>query len=30
MLEAEGIEIQNNKVVEFDKLFWDPLKELDL
>ena len=28
MLEAEGIQIKNNKVVNFKDLFWDPLKEI--
>ncbi|MFA5574827.1 MAG: MGMT family protein [Brumimicrobium sp.] len=27
-LEAEGIEIKDDKVVDFEKLFWDPIKEL--
>jgi methylated-DNA-protein-cysteine methyltransferase-like protein len=28
LLESEGIKVEDNKVVEFNKLFWDPLKEL--
>ena len=28
LLEAEGIKVKNNKVVDFDKLFWDPNIEL--
>ena len=28
LLESEGIEISNDKVVNFKKLFWDPSKEL--
>jgi methylated-DNA-protein-cysteine methyltransferase-like protein len=28
LLESEGIEVENNKVVNFDKLFWDPCSEL--
>lgn len=28
-LEAEGIQIENNKVVEFERLFWNPLTELE-
>jgi len=24
LLEAEGIEVKNNKVVNFEQLFWDP------
>lgn len=27
-LEAEGIIVKNNTVVDFEKLFWDPMKEL--
>lgn len=27
LLESEGIEILENKVQNFDQLFWDPLKE---
>lgn len=28
LLESEGIEIENNKVVRFKELFWDPSVEL--
>lgn len=28
MLESEGIKINNDQVVNFDRLFWDPYKEL--
>jgi methylated-DNA-protein-cysteine methyltransferase-like protein len=28
LLESEGIIIDNDRVVEFNKLFWDPYKEL--
>ena len=28
LLEEEGIAVENNKVVDFRKLFWDPSKEL--
>ena len=28
LLESEGIQIANDKVVEFERLFWDPVKEL--
>lgn len=28
LLESEGILIENDRVVEFNKLFWDPYKEL--
>jgi len=27
-LEKEGIEVKDDRVVNFDKLFWDPAKEL--
>lgn len=27
-LEKEGIKVKNDKVVAFDKLFWDPAREL--
>ena len=26
-LKKEGIKVKNDKVVEFEKLFWDPIKE---
>ncbi|MEO8711492.1 MAG: MGMT family protein [Parafilimonas sp.] len=29
-LEKEKIKVEEDKVVEFDKLFWDPAKELTL
>jgi methylated-DNA-protein-cysteine methyltransferase-like protein len=28
LLEKEGIKIENDKVVDFEKLFWDPAVEL--
>src|SRR5436190_10903990 len=28
LLKKEGIKVKNDQVVEFDKLFWDPVKEL--
>src|SRR5687768_16165427 len=28
LLKQEGIKVKNDKIVEFDKLFWDPAKEL--
>lgn len=28
LLEAEGIIVENNKVQQFEKLLWDPAKEL--
>jgi methylated-DNA-protein-cysteine methyltransferase-like protein len=29
LLELEGIRVENDRVVEFGKLFWDPSKELN-
>ena len=29
LLESEGVKVKENKVVKFDKYFWDPAKELD-
>lgn len=29
-LEAEGVSVENDCVVEFHKRFWDPMKELEL
>lgn len=28
LLESEGVEVVDNRVIRFDKLFWDPVKEL--
>lgn len=28
LLESEGVKVKENKVVKFEKLFWDPAKEL--
>lgn len=28
LLESEGVQVENDIVIEFDKLFWDPIKEL--
>lgn len=28
LLKKEGIKVKNEQVVDFDKLFWDPVKEL--
>ncbi len=28
LLESEGIEVEDDKVVKFEELFWDPKKEL--
>ena len=30
LLEKEGVKVKNDLVVEFKKLFWDPMAELDL
>ncbi len=30
LLENEGIRVENDKVVDFKKIFWDPSIELDL
>ena len=30
LLEKEGVKIQDDKVVDFEKKFWDPAKELNL
>ena len=30
MLEKEGVKVVNDKVVDFEKRFWDPVKELGL
>ena len=30
LLKKEGIKVKNDQVVEFEKLFWDPIKELAL
>jgi len=29
-LEAEGVKVENDKIVNFDKHFWDPSIELEL
>jgi|SRR5690606_30585666 len=29
-LEREGIKVENDAIVDFDRVFWDPSKELDL
>jgi len=29
-LEAEGVKVKDDQVVEFKKLFWDPMTELEL
>jgi methylated-DNA-protein-cysteine methyltransferase related protein len=28
LLESEGIKVENDRVTEFERLFWDPAKEL--
>ena len=28
LLESEGITVEDDQVVDFDKIFWDPVKEL--
>lgn len=30
LLEKEGIKVKDDTVVDFDKLFWDPLKEIEI
>ncbi len=30
LLEKEGVEIKDDKVVKFESLFWDPIKELEI
>ena len=30
LLENEGIEVKDGQIQNFDKVFWDPVKELDL
>lgn len=29
LLESEGIKVENDQIVDFQKIFWDPLKELN-
>jgi methylated-DNA-protein-cysteine methyltransferase-like protein len=29
LLENEGIVIENNKILNFEKFFWDPFRELE-
>jgi methylated-DNA-protein-cysteine methyltransferase-like protein len=29
LLESEGVKVKENKIVTFEKYFWDPAKELD-
>lgn len=28
LLESEGVKVENDKIVDFEKVFWDPYKEL--
>jgi methylated-DNA-protein-cysteine methyltransferase related protein len=28
LLEAEGISVENDQIIDFDKCFWDPMTEL--
>jgi methylated-DNA-protein-cysteine methyltransferase related protein len=30
LLEKEGVKVKEDKVVNFEKLFWDPIKELSI
>jgi methylated-DNA-protein-cysteine methyltransferase-like protein len=30
LLESEGIRVEDDRVVDFKKLFWDPSKELNI
>jgi methylated-DNA-protein-cysteine methyltransferase-like protein len=30
LLESEGIVVENDQIINFKDVFWDPLKELDL
>ncbi len=30
LLENEGVEVKEDQIINFDKHFWDPIKELDL
>jgi len=30
LLEKEGVQVKNDKVVNFKDIFWDPNKELEL
>ena len=30
LLESENVKIVDDKIVDFNRLFWDPIKELDL
>jgi methylated-DNA-protein-cysteine methyltransferase-like protein len=30
LLEIEGVKVDDNQVVDFEKVFWDPMKELTI
>ena len=30
LLKKEGVKVENDKVVDFGNVFWDPMKELDI
>ncbi|MGQ7869014.1 MGMT family protein [Sunxiuqinia sp. sy24] len=30
LLESEGVRVEDNQIVNFDELFWDPAKELGI
>ena len=30
LLQKEGVKVDNDKVLQFEKLFWDPMKELHI
>ena len=30
LLESEGIRVEDDKIVDFEKYFWDPIKEIKL
>lgn len=30
LLETEGVKVKDDKVVDFDELFWDPMHELEI
>ncbi len=30
LLKSEGIRVQENQIINFDEVFWDPVKELEI
>jgi len=30
LLENEGIRVENDQIADFDQLFWDPVRELEM